>query len=100
MLFDGLENDLPIGADSDGSCFRGNACINLISRGELNYDIDQVRDYIEANNLIEITENEKSHLLWYSKEDASNSNYNEDIDNCIYPDTMSSSSLIDNIRNR
>jgi hypothetical protein len=93
-----IDHNLPIEADSDGNCFRGNACVNIVSKS--NENIDEVRNYIESNNLIELGENDKAHLLWFSKEDASSSNYEENLSNCIYPDTVSSSSLIDNFRSR
>lgn len=86
LLFKGLPETLPFTADSDGNCFRGNACINLVSDSP----IEEITKYIEDNNLIEMTENEKSHLLLFTEQQADNSSYNENATNFIYPEGVDS----------
>lgn len=86
---------LPIKADSDGNCFRGNACYNLVST----MPKQEVVDYIETNNLVKPSENDKAHMMLLTPEQARDVDYRFTIDNCLYPEASHESSMVDSIRN-
>ena len=92
LLFKGLDH--PIGSDMDGSVMRGNACLNLVS--DLSHN--EVREYIDEHNLVDVTASEKAHMLLYTKEQAENSNYSANLSNCLYPLVTSTSAMVDSIR--
>lgn len=94
LLF--LGHNIMVGADSDGNCMRGNACINLVSR----FSNDDIKLFIKENNKATMTEDDKAHILHFSREQANDSNYEENKSNCLYLDTDSSSSLINSIREK
>jgi len=89
-----LGHDLPIGADSDGSGFIGNACYNLVSEQPM----DEIRKWIEENNLQEnVSEKDKGHFMLMTREQANNTERDLTYANCMYPDTEGSS-MVNSIR--
>jgi hypothetical protein len=94
LVFKG--HDLNIDADSDGAVWRGNACLNLMSKLNKKDTIG----YIERNNLKEITDRNKAHMMYMTPEQANDSSFDLKFDNCLYPEIESASNMVESIRRK
>ena len=94
LIFPG--HDLEVKADSDGNCFMGNACLNLVTE----MTNEELIEYIDKNKLENINDNFKAHILNMTREEANNTDRLENLSNVVYPKMNSFSSLLDTIKSR
>jgi hypothetical protein len=91
LILHGVYPNYPKVDSDEAFCFRGNACLNLVS-DKTNIE---VRSIIEENCVIPITDKKKSRMLLYTEEQASFSEYEENYDNVLYPEYSFSHAVID-----
>jgi len=82
--------------DSDGNLMRGNACLNLVS----DLPMEEIKTFIEKNNLLELSNHTKAHLVLMNTEEAKNGENILTLKNLIYPNALNASQLVENIRSK
>lgn len=92
-----LGHEQPFEIESDAGTFMINACMNLVS----DKPIEVIRQWIEDNNIQpSISEHDKAHMMLTTREQSNNTENELTIENCLYPNTKESSSLVNGIRSK
>ena len=88
-------SDMKAPAINGTSCFRGNACINLVTTKS----VAEIREFVEENLLWPVTDDLKARIIAIHPENNS-SNYLEQITDLVYPELYSHCGPLETIKNR